>query len=890
MGETLFVTGCTGFVGKVVLAELMRRREELGLGTVYVLIRPKRGRTPEERFEQEIVSSECFRLLPEDWSTWCRPVAGDLTAADLALSGCDRELLQKNVHRVIHCAASVDFDLPLPEAAESNITGALNVLEFAKGCVQLRAMVDVSTAYVSPHPGGTRAFGEELAPLPLSAEDAYRSILDGTASQTAMLAASGHANTYTLTKCIAEHLLVARHGHVPLTIVRPSIISACRRFPFAGWIDSKAAFAGFVALYGMGYLRVLGVDPDVRLDIVPCDEVAERVLDAAFDAPSTAEVRIRYAVAGLARALTIRQICDVHVPYFDRFPVGPRAGFVHVGPANARLHVLEFVHHRLKWGTALAAANLFGQKKQARALKRLLGGLLYLNRGFRYFTHRTFDFRSSDTRNDPTFDTVAYFETIARGIHRHLLRRGEDQVSMGGKQHQASGGDLLWALRQPNGNATHRVLGFLLRKAFRRGTDLVTVDKASFQAAMEGASPDELLVVVPSHRSYADFLISPYLFFTWPDLKLPLPHIAATEDFARIPLLGELLRWAQAFYIKRGLGREDPELTRRVGELVTQRQALTFFIEGTRSRSRRFLAPRRGLLRALQGTQQPCRILPVMISYDRIPEEAAFLRELRGGSDTTHRLGPVLQWLGHLWRGHVRLGRVHVACGRPLTLGPETDVPDLSRAVMGELQAASVATEYHLRAFLSAHPETGLQVRDLARLLRARGVPVLDSVLPLKEAADPLQERSLRQQWEHAFYADAVRQLSEHPVIRSHVARNGYAARVPGAEPVPGALLRALFEPVCRDHAEVARYLGAFLDRDLRCGVRDVLAALPTAFRPEVEAALDDMVQRGILVLEGGVYTWGPEARALPAHADACRWPGEEIQWVATPAVAEVVR
>ena len=58
------LTGATGFVGKVVLSELLRRREELNLGTVHLLIRPRRGTSAEKRFQRRVLTSPCFSELP----------------------------------------------------------------------------------------------------------------------------------------------------------------------------------------------------------------------------------------------------------------------------------------------------------------------------------------------------------------------------------------------------------------------------------------------------------------------------------------------------------------------------------------------------------------------------------------------------------------------------------------------------------------------------------------------------------------------------------------------------------------------------------------------------------------------------------------------------------
>jgi glycerone phosphate O-acyltransferase len=56
------------------------------------------------------------------------------------------------------------------------------------------------------------------------------------------------------------------------------------------------------------------------------------------------------------------------------------------------------------------------------------------------------------------------------------------------------------------------------------------------------------LVFMPSHRSYVDFLIVSYMCFC---CHLPLPYIAAGEDFLGILLVRYLFRKSGAFFIKR---------------------------------------------------------------------------------------------------------------------------------------------------------------------------------------------------------------------------------------------------------------------------------------------------------------------------------------------------
>lgn len=70
-GKTVFLTGGTGFLGKLFIEKLLR----CDVSEIVLLIRAKKGRTPRERlqrqFEREAVGLLCYRKMRIIFIVFC---------------------------------------------------------------------------------------------------------------------------------------------------------------------------------------------------------------------------------------------------------------------------------------------------------------------------------------------------------------------------------------------------------------------------------------------------------------------------------------------------------------------------------------------------------------------------------------------------------------------------------------------------------------------------------------------------------------------------------------------------------------------------------------------------------------------------------------------------
>nr|XP_037277436.1 fatty acyl-CoA reductase 1-like isoform X1 [Rhipicephalus microplus] len=324
-GREVFITGGTGFVGKVLLEKLLRSC--CGLRRVYLLVRSKRGEEPQARLKK-MFNSEIFEHLkreqPEAFEK-VTAIAGDLAQPGLGLGESDYATLVDNVSIVFHSGATVNFEDPLRDAFELNVLGTRRVLDICKKMSNIRAFVHVSTAYCN--------FDKpEIDEVIDTSSENIRKFCKKYADNAAMIPEDqsllGYPNTYTLTKKMAELLLADERENVPVVIVRASAVTAALSEPIPGWLDNYKACTGIVVALGTGQLSSLITDKKCLADIIPVDIVANTLICIAWHTSTKRPtgVKVYHCASGSQQQHTWAEMADAMQKSILRHPL-PNAVF-----------------------------------------------------------------------------------------------------------------------------------------------------------------------------------------------------------------------------------------------------------------------------------------------------------------------------------------------------------------------------------------------------------------------------------------------------------------------------------------------------------------------------------------------------------------------------------
>lgn len=281
-GKSVFITGGTGFVGVCLIEKLLRCCPDIK--SIYLLMRPKKGKQITERLE-ELTKNSVFNRMKEEKQTdsfkKLIPVAGDVSEENLGLSPQDRTTLINTVEVVFHSAATLDFEADLRTTTNINLLGTRRIVQLCRDIKELKALVHVSSAYVN---SVLHDVDEIVYPAPADVNSVLKLVesLDDEAlnSKTPEILKK-HPNPYTFTKHLAEHEIV--NGGVPATIVRPSMITGAWKEPIPGWTISKNGPQGFILGASKGVVRRLPVAKNLIYDYIPVDTVVNSLIVAGYN-------------------------------------------------------------------------------------------------------------------------------------------------------------------------------------------------------------------------------------------------------------------------------------------------------------------------------------------------------------------------------------------------------------------------------------------------------------------------------------------------------------------------------------------------------------------------------------------------------------------------------
>lgn len=221
--QEIFVTGGSGFLGKVLIEKLLRSCSELK--SIYILLRPKKAKPIEQRLKEilELPLFDPIKSYKPELFQKLIPIAGDVAAKNLGLSTIDVNKM-KNVSIIFHSAASVRFDDSLKDAVFMNTRGTFEIMNFAKTLKNIKVIMHVSTTYSHPE---LKVVDERIHEPYVDWRKTIQicDTMDDNLINTLTELYSGFMpNTYTFTKALAEQVVDDHKNELPLTLFRPSIV------------------------------------------------------------------------------------------------------------------------------------------------------------------------------------------------------------------------------------------------------------------------------------------------------------------------------------------------------------------------------------------------------------------------------------------------------------------------------------------------------------------------------------------------------------------------------------------------------------------------------------------------------------------------------------------
>ncbi|XP_013139988.1 PREDICTED: fatty acyl-CoA reductase 1-like [Papilio polytes] len=413
--KNVLVTGGTGFMGKVLIEKLLYSIPDIG--HVYVLMRPKRGKSIKQRLEEMFRLPLFDRIRKERPAIFkkVKPLQGDVLFDNFGLSDTDIDNLSKQISVLFHFAATLKLEAPLKDNVDMNTCGTLRTVNIAKRLKNLLAFIHLSTAFCYPD---YKILDEKMHAPPVKPEDVMRLIEWMDDKQLSLIAPSllgPHPNSYTFSKRLAENIIEQAFEDLPTTIVRPSIVCPALSEPIAGWVDSLNGPVGVMLGAGKGVIRSMLCDGSLTAQVIPVDTAINAIIAIGMLEGTRTEkppvIPIYNANIGHQKPTTWGEVLQIGKDYGRKYPLAwplwyPNGDIT----TNETLHYFRRIfYHLVPAYTIDFLLLLLGQKRfMVRIQNRISQGLEVLQ----YFTMRPWIFPCQN------FDNI---QAILEGEERKIF-------------------------------------------------------------------------------------------------------------------------------------------------------------------------------------------------------------------------------------------------------------------------------------------------------------------------------------------------------------------------------------------------------------------------------------------------------------------------------------